>query len=119
MWHLLGQGVFIRLVAAPCRLVGVNVLEANGILLVLSCLGNEVAGSRMRRVEDTGAAEVHIYIYIYRVLRLCVCLCVFSRKKTLSGSSATGFRATWEAWKISQFFFCGLALRYVAAKLRP
>lgn len=48
MWHFLGQGVFIRVVGASSRLVGVNVLEANGILLGMSCLGNAVAGSRMR-----------------------------------------------------------------------
>lgn len=56
-WHFLGQGAFIRLVAASGRLVHLNVLEANGLLLGLSHLGNAVAGSRMRRVVGaTGAA---------------------------------------------------------------
>lgn len=53
-WHFLGQGVFIRLVAASSRLVGFNVLEANGILLGMSCLGNAVAGSRLRCLTGTG-----------------------------------------------------------------
>ncbi|CAN0261845.1 unnamed protein product, partial [Ectocarpus sp. 13 AM-2016] len=57
MWHFLGQGAFIRLVAASGRVVSLNVLEANGILLGLSHLGNGFAGSRMRRVaRATGAA---------------------------------------------------------------
>ncbi|CAM9602773.1 unnamed protein product, partial [Laminaria digitata] len=50
MWHFFGQGAFIRLVAASGRVVGINILEANGLLLGLSCLGNGVAGSRMRLV---------------------------------------------------------------------
>ncbi|CAM9469731.1 unnamed protein product, partial [Ectocarpus sp. 4 AP-2014] len=69
MWHFLGQGAFIRLVAASGRVVSLNVLEANGILLGLSNLGNGFAGSRMRRVVGaTGAAaaaatttEAHAY----------------------------------------------------------
>ncbi|CAN0438667.1 unnamed protein product, partial [Hapterophycus canaliculatus] len=50
MWHFLGQGAFIRLVAASGRLVNLNVLEVNGVLLGLSHLGNALAGSRMRRI---------------------------------------------------------------------
>ncbi|CBN75834.1 expressed unknown protein [Ectocarpus siliculosus] len=56
MWHFLGQGTFIRLVAASGRVVSLNVLEANGILLGLSHLGNGLAGSRMRRVVGATAA---------------------------------------------------------------
>ncbi|CAM9915715.1 unnamed protein product [Scytosiphon promiscuus] len=58
MWHFLGQGAFIRLVAASGRLVNLNVLEANGVLLGLSHLGNVVAGSRMRRITGAAAAAV-------------------------------------------------------------
>lgn len=58
MWHFLGQGVFVRLVASSSRLVGVNVLEANGILLGISCLGNALAGSRMRCIPGNDISEV-------------------------------------------------------------
>eukprot|EP00903_Cladosiphon_okamuranus_P007092 g6891.t2 len=59
-WHFVGQGAFIRLVAASGRLVRLNVLEANALLLGLSHLGNMVAGSRMRRVVGA-AAQAHTY----------------------------------------------------------
>ena len=66
-WHFLGQGAFIRLVAASGRLVRLNVLEANALLLGLSHLGNRVAGSRMRRVVGE-AAEVRCGFFLS-----CVC----------------------------------------------
>lgn len=60
VWHFLGQGVFLRLVASSSRLVGVNVLEANCILLAISCLGNGLAGSRMRCIPGKDASEVSV-----------------------------------------------------------
>lgn len=76
----MGQGAFIRLVAASGRVVSLNVLEANGILLGLSHLGNGFAGSRMRRVVGaTGAAaaaatttEVRRNLCRHPCLRVCV-----------------------------------------------
>lgn len=58
MWHFLGQGAFIRLVAASGRVVNLNVLEANGVLLGLSHLGNGVAGSRLRRITGVAGGAV-------------------------------------------------------------
>lgn len=76
-WHFLGQGVFIRLVAASSRLVGFNVLEANGILLGMSCLGNAVAGSRLRCLTGTGKYASDVCTYQLRGF--------FSRTKGMFG----------------------------------